>query len=63
MKGKTGVLHPNSKPVISSKNGIDLKKYQSINLAKKDGFNDTLIIRCCKGIMKTHKGYNWRYDK
>lgn len=61
MQGKEGVLHPNSKPVKMMKNGICLKTYQSIHLAKKDGFNDTLIIRCCKGRMKKHKGYNWEY--
>ena len=61
MQGKEGVLHPNSKPVKMMKNGICFKTYQSIHLAKKDGFNDTLIIRCCKGHMKKHKGYNWEY--
>ena len=61
MQGKEGVLHPNSKPIRMMKNGICLKIYQSIHLAKKDGFNDTLIIRCCKGRMKKHKGYNWEY--
>lgn len=48
-------------PVRMMKNGVCLKIYQSIHLAKKDGFNDTLIIRCCKGRMKKHKGYNWEY--
>lgn len=52
MQGKKGVLHPNSKPVRMMKNGVCLKIYQSIHLAKQDGFNDTLIIRCCKGRMK-----------
>ena len=61
MQGKEGALHPNSKPIKMIKNGICLKIYQSIHLAKKDGFNDTLIIRCCKGRMKKHKGYNWEY--
>lgn len=61
MQGKKGVLHPNSKPVRMMKNGVCLKIYQSIHLAKQDGFNDTLIIRCCKGRMKKHKGYNWEY--
>lgn len=61
MQGKKGALHPNSKPIRMMKNGICLKIYQSIHLAKKDGFNDTLIIRCCKGRMKKHKGYNWEY--
>ena len=61
MQGKKGALHPNSKPVRMMKNGVCLKIYQSIYLAKKDGFSDTLIIRCCKGRMKKHKGYNWEY--
>ena len=61
MQGKEGALHPNSKPVKMIKNGVCLKIYQSIHLVKKDGFNDTLIIRCCKGRMKKHKGYNWEY--
>ena len=37
MQGKEGVLHPNSKPVKMMKNGICLKTYQSIHLAKKMG--------------------------
>ena len=61
MQGKKGALHPNSKPVRMMKNGVCLKIYQSIHLAKQDGFNDTLIIRCCKWRMKKHKGYNWEY--
>ena len=50
-----------SKPVLMIDKGKVLKEYSSINSAKKDGFNDSLIVRCCKGVRKKHKGYEWKY--
>lgn len=37
--------------------------YSSISEAKKDGFNDSNISACCKGIRKKHKGFCWKYAK
>lgn len=34
-----------------------------INLAERDGFNNSLIVRCCKGLRKKHKGYEWKYKR
>ena len=52
---KNGVVF--SKITGMLKNGVVIKEYQSINLAERDGFNNSLIVRCCKGLRKKHKGY------
>ena len=44
-----------------SKHGEIIKKYNKISDAKRDGFNDSPISRCCKGKSKTYKGYRWQY--
>lgn len=63
MKDKDGSKHPRSKSVLKIKNGVVIKRYPSINLAEKDGFNNSLIVRCCKGQRKKHKGYEWKYER
>ena len=40
-----------------------INRWESANQAKKKGFDDSAIIKCCKGIRSTHKGYIWRYDE
>ena len=59
MTGKFGANNHLSKAVLMLKNGVVIKEYQSINLAERDGFNNSLIVRCCKGLRKKHKGYEW----
>ena len=63
MKGKDGKAHPRSRAILMIKNGIIIKRYSSINLAEKDGFNNSLIVRCCKGRRNKHKGYEWKYER
>ena len=35
--------------------------FQSMTQAEKLGFNHGAIYRCCRGKLKTHKGYKWKY--
>lgn len=63
MTGKFGANNHLSKAVLMLKNGVVIKEYQSINLAERDGFNNSLIVRCCKGLRKKHKGYEWKYKR
>lgn len=63
MAGKYGANNHLSKAVLMLKNGIIIKEYQSINLAERDGFNNSLIVRCCRGLRKKHKGYEWKYKR
>lgn len=63
MIGKFGAKNHLSKAVLMLKNGYVIKEYESINLAEKDGFNNSLIVRCCKGLRKKHKCYEWKYKR
>lgn len=38
-----------------------IKIYPSMNEAKRNGFSCPEICKCCKGKIKTSRGYIWRY--
>ena len=40
----------------------DIKKYNCINDARRDGFSQSSIIYCCQGKYLSHKGFIWKYD-
>lgn len=63
MTGKFGANNHLSKAVLMLKNGVVIKECQSINSAERDGFNNSLIVRCCKGLREKHKGYEWKYKR
>lgn len=48
------------RPVIRS-DGETVVFYPSACAAKKDGFNTDGIFACCRGQLKTYKGYEWRF--
>lgn len=50
-----------SKEVGAFKDGILILTYPSTNEAGRNGFNQSHISACCKGKLKTHKGFEWRY--
>ena len=59
---KKGSNHPLSKSVIGFKViGCGIKYYAYINECEKDGFYASSIVQCCKGKLKTSKGYKWYY--
>lgn len=64
-KNKARNIIKTSKSVkrISIKNPLDIKVYNGINEAEKDGFHGPCISRVCKGKQKQHKGYFWQYLK
>lgn len=49
-----------SKPVAQyDKYGGLIKKYKSSTEASKFGFCQRSISKCCRGVYKTHSGFNW----
>lgn len=54
--------HPNkSKQVGQFQNNVLIMVYPSIREAGRNGFIHQHISSCCKGKLKTHKGYQWQY--
>lgn len=51
----------NSIPVIRIAPNGETKKYLSQSDAKRDGFSQSKVCECCKGLAKTHKGFRWMY--
>lgn len=39
----------------------EIKEYPSIAEARRMGFHDSMISKCCKGKRKTHHGFKWMY--
>ena len=50
-----------SKPVGAFKNGKLIFNFPSTSEAGRQGFCQTSVAACCRGKLKTHKGYEWRY--
>lgn len=54
----------NGTPVV----GVNIKTNEKIYFAclndcRSKGFQPSCVCNCCKGIRKTHKGFEWRYAK
>lgn len=41
--------------------GKVIKVYDSLSSVTKDGFDFSLVSKVCKGLRKTHKGYQFKY--
>lgn len=50
-----------SKRVIQSKDGVDIKTWDSMIDADRAGFSMKCISNCCAHRSNSHKGYQWRY--
>lgn len=46
---------------ISINNPTNVKRYPSQASTHKDGFNPSLVNKCCRGIFSQHFGYKWLY--
>jgi hypothetical protein len=57
-KHKTGAP---KKPVICYNNYGIIKVYIKLTDTKKDGFCVGRVCQCCKGQIKSHKDYQFRY--
>ena len=50
-----------SKAVGAFKDGKLVMTFPSIKEAVRQGFNQGNVCACCRGKLKTHKGFTWRY--
>ena len=50
-----------SKQVGALKNDDLVLVFQSTKEAGRQGFNQSNVSACCRGKLKTHKGYTWKY--
>ena len=45
-----------------SKDGMAVKQWRgALEAERAEGFDNSAIIKCCKGKRKTHRGYRWEY--
>ena len=59
---RKGSKHYRARAVVGFKiNGCGIKYYSYIRECEKDGFVRSAISQCCKGKLKSHKGYKWFY--
>lgn len=53
-----------SKPIIQfTKTGELVREWPSIQEAGRNGFKPGAVVNCCRGKLKSHKGYVWKYKK
>lgn len=50
-----------SKPVGQFNNGVLLKSYPSIAEVGRNGFCRHSVSKCCNGLYRQHRGYEWKY--
>lgn len=50
-----------SKQVCAYRNGELIMTFKSVNEARRQGFNKGNVAACCRGELKTYKGFEWRY--
>ena len=51
-----------SKPVLQyTLNGEFVREWESIAECDRNGYNQGAVSACCRGKLKTYKGYIWRY--
>ena len=63
MYGKHGKDNPTSKVLLQYKNGKFIKRWNSLTeCVKALKYSGGNISSCCKGALKTHKGYSWKYE-
>ena len=44
--------------------GEIIRTFTNVNeFSRKNGFNESSIIKCCRGKRKTHKGFMWKYEE
>ncbi len=53
-----------SKPVLQlTKTGELVREWPSMIEASRNGFNQGNIANCCRGKLKSHKGFIWQYKE
>jgi NUMOD4 motif./HNH endonuclease. len=59
--GRYGKKHPLAKPVDRIDIYGNIKSYECIEEAARDGFEKNSISKCCRKLLKSYKGYIWRF--
>lgn len=54
-------LKPKKKVLQFTLNGDFVKEWNSVNEPKIEGFSKSSISACCRGIIKKHKGFIWKF--
>lgn len=61
-KGRFSGDHPTSKPVVSVDRVTGERAvYASASDAARDGFDSGCISRCCRGLIRFHRGREWSF--
>ena len=61
-RGAFGVNNNARRPVTQiTTRGRTVRRWESGMDAVRSGFQSSGISRCCKGEIKTHKGFQWKY--
>lgn len=55
------VAKAQSKQVGAFKNNELAMTFKSAREARRQGYNQGAVAACCRGKLKTHKGFEWRY--
>ena len=58
---KRNVIAHNRKKIVQLKDGNLCATYDYISQVNNFGFSESCVVRCCKGILPHHKGYQWMY--
>ena len=54
--------NPLAKPVIQMKSGIPLKHWEGVRISEREGgYHPSHVSACCRGKMRSHKGYQWMF--
>jgi hypothetical protein len=62
--GKTSTNGKQSKKVLQlSLSGELIREWESTMECGRNGFNQGNVASCCRGELKTHKGFKWEYKK
>lgn len=61
--GKFGDDNPRSKAVLRSGGAGPEKRYESVSLVERDGFNFKHVSAVCRGKRRSHGGYLWRFEQ
>lgn len=56
-----GRVDPKRKPLVILKDGLFVRRYDSMHAASLDGHINSAILRVLRGQLKTHHGFQWMY--
>lgn len=56
------IIKSNSKPILQfTKSGGFVREWFSATEVGRNGFQQSCVVRCCRGERQSHKGFIWKY--